>query len=66
MRSRSHQLRRWLALTTVIGAVAALVMAMAEVDHFWIANAVYLAFLLSALLSSTAKIAAYRKGFHTW
>jgi hypothetical protein len=30
----------------VIGGVAALVVAMAEVDHFWIANALYLAFPL--------------------
>ncbi|WP_181776574.1 hypothetical protein [Amycolatopsis pittospori] len=50
----------------VIGGVAALVMAMAELDHFWIANAVYLAFVLSSLLGSIAKIAAYRWGFQTW
>jgi hypothetical protein len=49
-----------------VGAVAALVLAMAEVDHFWIANAVYLAFVLSALLSSTAKIFAYRRGVPSW
>jgi hypothetical protein len=50
----------------VVGAAAALVLAMAEVDHFWIANAVYLAFVLSALLSSTAKIFAYRRGVPSW
>ncbi len=50
----------------VIGGVAALVMAMAELDHFWIANTVYLAFVLSSLLGSIAKIAAYRRGFQTW
>ncbi|MER5928938.1 hypothetical protein [Streptomyces sp. NPDC002054] len=50
----------------VVGAVAALVMAMAEVDHFWIANAVYLAFALSAVLGSTARIVAYRRGFQPW
>ncbi|MEO3795997.1 hypothetical protein ABGB14_37865 [Nonomuraea sp. B10E15] len=51
----------------VIGALAALVMAIAELRHFWIANAVYLAFVLSAGLSSVAKIMAYRKGgFQTW
>ncbi len=50
----------------VIGGVAALVMAMAGLDHFWIANAVYLAFVLSSLLGSIAKIAAYRRGFQTW
>ena len=50
----------------VIGGVAALVMAMAELDHFWIANTVYLAFVLSSLLGSLAKIAAYRRGFQAW
>ncbi|WP_043633853.1 hypothetical protein [Nonomuraea candida] len=51
----------------VVGALAALVMAIAELRHFWIANAVYLAFVLSSVLSSIAKIMAYRKGgFQTW
>ena len=49
----------------VIGGVAALVLAMSEASHFWIANAIYLAFVLSAVLSSIAKIAAYR-GFRPW
>jgi len=50
----------------VIGAVAALLLAVFEAPYFWIANAVYLCFVLSALLSSIAKIFAYRKGFGTW
>ncbi|MFT2816678.1 hypothetical protein [Leifsonia sp. A12D58] len=50
----------------VIGGVAALTMAMAEVPYFWIANAVYLAFVLSAFLSSFARVIAYRKGLPTW
>jgi hypothetical protein len=50
----------------VAGAIAALVMAMAEVDHFWIANTLYLGFVLSAVLGSTLKIIAYRRGLPTW
>lgn len=50
----------------VAGAVAAMVMALFEARHFWIANVIYLAFVLSAVLGSTAKIFAYRKGFHPW
>ncbi|WP_203974584.1 hypothetical protein [Planotetraspora silvatica] len=50
----------------VIGGVAALAMAMAELDYFWIANVIYLMFVLSSLLGSTAKIFAYRGGFQTW
>jgi len=47
----------------VIGALAALLLAMAEVSYFWIANAVCLAFFLSAVLSSIARICFYRFGF---
>lgn len=48
----------------VIGGVAALVLALLRAEHFWIANAVYLAFVLSAVLASVAKIAFYRGGYH--
>ena len=50
----------------VVGGTTALLLALLEVDYFWIANAIYLCFVLSALLGSTAKIFAYRKGFHPW
>ncbi|MGF1648190.1 MAG: hypothetical protein ACFCVF_14885 [Kineosporiaceae bacterium] len=50
----------------VVGAVAALLMAMAEWDHFWIANAVYLCLALSGVLGSIARVAAYRWGFQGW
>jgi len=46
----------------VIGALAALVMAMFEWDWFWIANVLFLAFILSAVAASIAKIVAYRRG----
>ncbi len=49
-----------------IGAVAGMLLAMVEADQFWIANVIYLGFVLSALLASTAKIASYRLGFHPW
>jgi hypothetical protein len=47
----------------VVGAVAALLMAMAEVSYFWIANTIYLAFVLSAVVGAVAKIVTYRRGF---
>ncbi|GAA1714840.1 hypothetical protein GCM10009765_74690 [Fodinicola feengrottensis] len=47
----------------VIGAVAALLLAITQVSYFWIANAVYLAFALSSILGSVARIFAYRRGF---
>ena len=49
----------------VIGGLAALVMSMAELKHFWIANVIYLSFVLSAILGSVAKIFAYRRGFQS-
>ncbi|MFI6097991.1 hypothetical protein ACIA8G_20730 [Lentzea sp. NPDC051213] len=45
-----------------IGGVSAMVLAIAEADHFWIANVLYLCFVLSAVLGSLAKIMAYRRG----
>ncbi|MGP3954575.1 hypothetical protein ACTWPT_01155 [Nonomuraea sp. 3N208] len=50
----------------VAGGIAALVMAMAEWDHFWIANTLYLAFALQAVLGSIVKIVAYRRGIPSW
>ncbi|WP_198035382.1 hypothetical protein [Streptacidiphilus rugosus] len=50
----------------VLGAVGGLALALARCDPFWIANALYLGLVLSALLSSAAKIAAYRWGFQPW
>ncbi|MFF5210091.1 hypothetical protein [Streptosporangium sp. NPDC000396] len=44
-------------------ATVPLGLAMAEVEQFWIANALYLAFVLAALTSSIVKIVAYRRGF---
>ena len=50
----------------VIGAVAAMLMAMAGWDRFWIANVIYLCFFLSAILGSITKVIAYRKGLPQW
>jgi hypothetical protein len=50
----------------IIGAVAAMLMAMAGWDRFWIANVIYLCFTLSAILGSAAKIIVYRKSFPQW
>ena len=49
-----------------VGAMAALGMAMAELNHFWIANVIYFGFALSTLVGSATKFAAYRWGFQRW
>jgi hypothetical protein len=50
----------------VAGALAAMLFAMFELGYFWIANVIYLAFTLSAVLASIAKIVAYRRGLPEW
>lgn len=50
----------------VIGALAAMAMALAAWHPFWIANVIYLCFMLAAVLSTITRIALYRFGFHPW
>jgi hypothetical protein len=45
-----------------IGAVVALVLTLWEVDYFWIANALFVGFVLAGVTSSAVKIVAYRRG----
>lgn len=47
----------------VFGALGALILAMVEADWFWIGNAVFLGFFLSAFLGGLARAGAYRQGF---
>lgn len=46
-----------------VAAIVPLGLAMVEIEQFWIANTLYLAFVLAALASSIVKIVAYRRGF---
>ena len=50
----------------VVAAIGALVLAFVEADHFWIANVVYLGFVLSGVLAFIAKSTMYRRGLPTW
>src|SRR5436305_2067656 len=50
---------RWFLIA---GAAAGLLMAMARWDYFWIANAIYLGFVLWAVVGSVLKLVAYRRG----
>ena len=38
-------------------------LAMAEIDYFWIANSIYLACVVSGIVTAVVKIVAYRRGF---
>jgi len=46
-----------------VGAIGALAITMLGFDHFWIANALYLSFVASSLVSGVVKLVAYRRGF---
>ncbi|MGC5020329.1 hypothetical protein [Micromonospora sp. DT47] len=62
-----HRLGEYIGQSFVIvGGVAALAMALADWDQFWIANVIYLCFVLSAVVGSVAKIVAHRRGFQSW
>jgi hypothetical protein len=50
---------RWFV---VGGAAAGFVLALAKADYFWIANAIYLGFILWAIVGSVVKLVAYRRG----
>jgi membrane glycosyltransferase len=47
----------------VLGSLVALVLALVDVDSFWVANALYLGFVLSAVLGTAARLTAYSGGF---
>jgi len=46
----------------VAGAAAGFFMALAKWDYFWIANVIYLGFVLWAVAGSAARLIAYRRG----
>ena len=50
---------RWFV---VAGAAAGFAMALARWDYFWIANVIYLGFVLWAVAGSAVKLAAYQRG----
>ena len=39
------------------------ILALIEADHFWIANAIYLVFVVQAVVGAVIKLVAYRRGF---
>jgi len=63
-RDTSQSVRRKVGSDVLyVGVLVALGLAMARLEYFWIANAIYVAFVLSGLTSSAVKIVAYRRGF---
>ncbi len=46
-----------------IGMVGPFILALIGADHFWIANAIYLVFVVQAVVGAVIKLVAYRRGF---
>jgi hypothetical protein len=46
-----------------VGVVGAMALTMLEYDYFWIANALYLSFVIAAIVSAAVKLVAYRRGY---
>ena len=49
-----------------IGVLGALILTMAEFEHFWIGNVIYLSFVVATQISTAVKLVAYRRGFQPW
>ncbi|MEM7156590.1 MAG: hypothetical protein AAF799_27330 [Myxococcota bacterium] len=49
-----------------LGVLGPLVLAMIEVAHFWIANALYLNLVVASVVGTVAKLVAYRRGVAPW
>lgn len=50
-------------IVLAVGMIVPFGLAMAEAQHFWIANAMYLAFVVGTLTGTFVKLVAYRRGF---
>lgn len=53
-------------LALAVGMFVPLGLALLEVEHFWIASAMYMAFAASGFLGTVVKIVAYRRGLPAW
>jgi len=48
---------------STVGIVGALILTMTQADYFWIANAIYLSFVVGTAVGSVVKLVAYHRGF---
>jgi hypothetical protein len=58
--ARGDRFAYYVVSALMIGALA---MAMLEMPHFWIANAMFAAFVVAGLVGTAVKLVAYRRGF---
>lgn len=53
-------------LALAVGMLGALALVLLEVEHFWIASAMYVAFAASGFVGAVVKVVAYRRGLRAW
>lgn len=58
--ARGDRMAYYVLAVLMVGALA---LAMLERPHFWVANAMFAAFVVAALVAAVVKLAAYRRGF---
>jgi uncharacterized membrane protein YqgA involved in biofilm formation len=58
--ARGDRFAYYVVSALMIGALA---MAMLEMPHFWIANAMFAAFVVAGMVGIAVKLVAYRRGF---
>lgn len=49
-------------IVLAVAVVGPLVLALVEADHFWVANTIYTAYVVSAVAGSAVKLVTYRRG----
>lgn len=64
---RDRQISRfgdWVGLFPLAsGAMLALLLAMYDQSHFWVANSIFAGFYLSSIVGSVTRLVGYRRGF---
>lgn len=54
------------SVALTVGMLGVLALVLLEIEHLWIASAMYLVFALSGCIGAVAKVVAYRRGLPTW
>lgn len=49
-----------------VGMVVPFALTLLAADHFWIANAMYVTFVLATVTGAAARVVAYRRGLQAW
>jgi cytochrome b561 len=62
-RAISHKAAYVNGTMIAIGMAGPLLLSVMDFDNFWVANAIYAVFVISAIVSSIVQVVTYRRGF---